>query len=161
MPYICGLGPFLLIDPNASDNRLHGFAPISDNGKEHVTISFRETEFDDTDFIEHLTSLICVSVTGEALFGPNEDIPVYTVEFDDYCRSALLSVHDLTEQRSMLDFVPTAYNPHITRKHLNRDLSPGTQLFAQRVFIKEVGSEKPPLYERWFDLDAYAEETAF
>jgi len=147
MPYVCALGP--LLAPIYNDASGATWRTISPSQKEHITISYRTEPFDDTTPLELWPDNIAVKVLGQALFGENNDIPVYEVCFvDDDLNTMLHRFHDRTELRSPNEYSPPHYRPHITAKHLTERLETGTLLWVSRIFVKKVGSDEPPVYER-------------
>ena len=157
MPYVCGVGPFLLQARDDGPLTLH---PISQNKKDHISVAFRDIPFNlnKTDELEYWPLRIEVEVVGEDMFGDANDIPVYLVKFvDSEVKDRLYHYHDLVEFRTPTQYLhyngppaPLArpFRPHITRKHLTGPLQVGARLLASRIFIKKVDYDGPPLYER-------------
>ena len=148
MAFVCGIGPMMSWQ-GRDDGNPPVLGPISENGKDHITISFRENSpFDNTDELEYWPDHIEVEVVGEDMFGDNNDIPVYRVRFVGIELAGILTrFHHQTEYRTPGNEIE-GYSPHITQKHLSGPLTIGTRLMASRIFIKKVGTDDSPLYER-------------
>lgn len=144
MAYVCALGPFLKPYYEGGIMIMRSITPTN---KEHLTVSYRDAPFEDIEALEYWQDNIEVEVTGEDMFGEKNDIPVYRVRFvDDRVAEKVRRFHDFTEYRK--EFKPAHYQPHITRKHLVDQLAVGEHLWAARIFIKRVGSDDVPVYER-------------
>lgn len=146
MPYFCGIGP--LLQPHYEGGLL-SMRSISDTGKDHITISYRITPFEETDTLAYWPNRIEVEVMHETMLGAHEDIPAYLVRFvDEKVAEEMHKFRLHTEIRQPDEFHPPYFTPHITRKHLNGPLAPGDRLWAACIFIKQVGVDVAPLYER-------------
>lgn len=120
---------------------------ISTQGKDHITIAYSEKLFRDIDALSSMPQSVEFRVTGSAMFGEKNDVPVYTVEFMQEVPKKLAESYRARYQNSQMH---DTYRPHISKKHVTAKLEPGDLLLATRVFIAEAGEKKSddvPIYE--------------
>ena len=149
MPFYAALGNFRKFNTNNGQ-----WEPVSDTGKDHITLAWRQDPFDATTekALDAWPPIVDGSVKGDTrLFGPNHDIPLYEVAFTDadiHERAQLFHTQHLQADEN--GFLVHLLHPHITKKHLSNAvpcLHDGDRLCATTLFIQEV--RKPcPLYER-------------